>query len=169
MKDSIKTVNYYSPLKIKMEPDDYESSFNDYEELDNRNAAQYFDNIRDTVDLYNYRTMNQRGLMEYFDDNQSISDKIISAFPSVEMVNGEMYGIMITKQNAPLTPEEQKQFIEYVRGQYNWGGDFEQREIETACGNLYVSFWQSGNDFFIKTEDEFEDYSQSYNMQIGGL
>lgn len=50
-----------------------------------------------------------------------------------------------------------------------WGEGFEQREIKTEEGELCVSFWNSDNDFFIKTEQELKQgQTQDFGMQMGG-
>lgn len=39
----------------------------------------------------------------------------------------------------------------------------------TEEGDLYVSFWHSGNDYFLHTQDEMEAYlSQDNGMKFGG-
>ena len=47
-----------------------------------------------------------------------------------------------------------------------WGEGFEQRPIRTEDGELYVSFWNSGRDFSIQTEQELKD-SQSQGFRLG--
>lgn len=37
-----------------------------------------------------------------------------------------------------------------------WGEGLEQRKIKVNDGELYVSFWDSSDRFFIKTEDELK-------------
>ena len=50
-----------------------------------------------------------------------------------------------------------------------FGEGFEQREIPVDEGDLYVSYWHSGDDYFLHTEDEFEEYlSQLPGMRFGG-
>ena len=60
---------------------------------------------------------------------------------------------------------------EYWRGQESdgWGEGFEQRPIQTLEGELYVSFWNSGNDFFIATEEQLKGLEQESDMQMGGM
>ena len=53
---------------------------------------------------------------------------------------------------------------------FGWGEGFEQREIKTEEGELCVSFWHSGDDFFIKTEQELKQWqTQDQGMQMGGI
>lgn len=162
------TVKYFSPLEIKIDARDGNE---EYEVLDNQYALKYFEKISDAVDLYNYHTMGATGLMEYFDESPTAAEKVVSAFPATEMIDGKMYGVMITKQKEPLTAEEEKIFLEAMTGQYSdgWGEGFEQKEIKTSDGDLYVSFWQSGNDFFMYNEEDFETKVLDNNLKIGGM
>ena len=36
-------------------------------------------------------------------------------------------------------------------------------------GELFVSFWNSGDDYAMMTEDEFEDHLQNTEMTMGGM
>ena len=48
-----------------------------------------------------------------------------------------------------------------------WLGEgLEQRPIETEDGDLYVSMWNSGDDYFMYDEDEMNDYLA---QQQGGV
>lgn len=47
-----------------------------------------------------------------------------------------------------------------------WGEGFEQREISTDIGDIYVSFWNSSNSWFIKTADEM---GINQNQIMGGM
>lgn len=56
-----------------------------------------------------------------------------------------------------LTPEQTEKLKDYFSGQYSdgCGERFEQRPpIEVADGEVYVSFWHSGNDFKLQSEQE---------------
>ena len=164
----IKIVKYFSSLEIKMDTQD---GSEEYEVLDNQYALQYFDKIKDAVDLYNYRTIGATGLMEYFDESSSVAEKVVSAFPAIEIIDGKVYGVMITKQKEALTTEEEKIFLDAMIGQYSdgWGEGFEQREIDTRDGDIFVCFWQCGNDFFIYNQEDFEANILNNDMQMGGL
>lgn len=41
--------------------------------------------------------------------------------------------------------------------------------IDTEDGSLYVSFWNSSDDYAVMTKDEFEDYLQNTEMMMGGM
>jgi hypothetical protein len=51
-----------------------------------------------------------------------------------------------------------------------WGEGAEQRPIRTSKGELYVSFWSSNSDFFIKTEEELKSApEQRWGLRMGGM
>ena len=47
------------------------------------------------------------------------------------------------------------------------GEHFEQQPIDTEDGDLYVSFWNSGDDYAIMTQDELDAYIESQGMKMG--
>ena len=51
-----------------------------------------------------------------------------------------------------------------------WGEGLEQREIKVEDGELYLSFWDSSDRFFIKPEDELKgSQSFGFGMTMGGM
>lgn len=99
----------------------------------------------------------ERGLMAYFDGSVTVDEKVLSFFPSVEEVDGRLYGVAVCQLKSRLTPDELAELKEYCIGQYadGWGEGYEQRPRKTSYGDLYVSFWQD-KDFFILTKEEME-------------
>ncbi len=89
--------------------------------------------------------------------------------PTVEMWNGELWGVLEVKSHGPLSPQELSGLMDAWQGQESdgWGEGFEQREIKTEEGDLCVSFWHSGDGFFIKTEQELKQ-TQGFGMKMGG-
>ena len=99
----------------------------------------------------------ERGLMAYFDGSDAVNEKVVSFFPSVEEVDGRLYGVAVCQVKGRLAPEELAELKEYCTSQYadGWGEGYEQRPRRTSYGELYVSFWQA-KDFFILTKEEME-------------
>ncbi len=99
----------------------------------------------------------ERGLMTYFDGSDAVNEKVVSFFPSVEEVDGRLYGVAVCQVKGELAPEELAELKEYCTSQYadGWGEGYEQRPRRTSYGELYVSFWQA-KDFFILTKEEME-------------
>lgn len=62
-----------------------------------------------------------------------------------------------------LLTAEEAEWIDELTGQAADGFEegLEQREIPTEDGDLYVSFWYSGNDYFMENETDFHARMQS--------
>lgn len=84
-------------------------------------------------------------LMPYFSGqrNPGVKAKVLSAIPSVELRDGELMGCTTVRLKEPLDKAEMSALQEYLRGQFSdgWGEGFEQWEIYTDDGTLYVHFW----------------------------
>ncbi len=50
-----------------------------------------------------------------------------------------------------------------------YGEHFEQQPIDTEDGDLYVSFWNSGDNYSIMTRDELDEYIDNQGMTMGGM
>ncbi|GHU80726.1 hypothetical protein FACS1894191_6620 [Clostridia bacterium] len=109
----------------------------------------------------------ERGLAGYIHDD-ALKDKIRFMWPSVEVYEDKLWGVMNVKLNADLTPDEYTNLIDYAIGQNadGWGESQEQHPVRTDDGDLYVSFWHSGEDYFLTPEQEFK---QEYPEQEQGM
>ncbi len=56
-----------------------------------------------------------------------------------------------------------------VRTRTATGEHFEQQPIDTEDGDLYVSFWNSGDNYSIMTRDELDEYIDNQGMTMGGM
>ena len=56
-----------------------------------------------------------------------------------------------------LTPDDIVELKDYISGQNSdgYGEGLEQHEIRVSGGELYVSFWNTGKDYAIYTQEEF--------------
>ena len=98
--------------------------------------------------------------------------KIRSVRFDVEDVRGTLYGCIRVGLTAPLTASEEKEFKGWLEGQCSdgFGEGFEQRELDVDDGTGYLSFWNSGNGWFMKNESEFRQYlNQNNTMKMGGM
>lgn len=151
----------YCPLVVCADPNSelgYEYGANGEDEpheISNK-AARYFEAyVSEAID----RSMSEetpRGLMDYFDGSEEANEKVYSMRPAVEVKNGELMGVCILQIREPLNPTELNEMREEATGQFadGWGEGFEQHAIHTPLGDLYVSFWHSGEDYSLRTEQE---------------
>ena len=114
--------------------------------------AYYEESIREAVEQ---RDDDDGGnLMPYFDEdrNPSVKKKVLSAVPTVEIRDGELMGCTTVKLKKPLTEAEMQDLQDYLKGQFSdgWGEGFEQQEIQTGDGVLYVHFAEEPFDFIVE-------------------
>lgn len=97
----------------------------------------------------------QRGLMADFDGSDAVNEKVVSVFPSVEEVDGELYGAAVCRVTSTLSADELAELKEYCQCQYNdaWGEEFAQRPCRTRLGDLCVSFYVDSSDSILTKEE----------------
>jgi hypothetical protein len=108
------------------------------------------------------------GLVEYM-DRGNLKNKFITAIPTVEEIDGTIYGVAECYLKSDLNDIEIKEFKEYWNGQMSvgWGEGFEQQPIIVNDNEYYISFWNSSSDYYISTSDEFElMLNQEQNIQM---
>ena len=120
--------------------------------------AYYEESIREAVEQ---RDNDDGGnLMPYFDEgrNPGVRKKVLSAVPTVEIRDGELMGCTTVKLKEPLTEAEMQDLQDYLKGQFSdgWGEDFEQQEIQTGDGVLYVHFAEEPFDFTVEQVQDTE-------------
>ena len=152
------TLKLYSPLTgdfYKNDVDEYgwNNGVADYPALfSGVDMACYVDSIQEAV---KQRSSDDGGnLMLYFDEERSpgVKEKVLSAIPSVEIRGDELMGCTTVKLREPLTEPEMQDLQDYLKGQFSdgWGESFEQQEIQTSDGVLYVHFAEERFDFEVE-------------------
>ena len=109
-------------------------------------------------------------MAQYLGDDPSVADKLMSAVWTVEDMDGRLLGRIDCHLKEPLTAEEMADLREEILGQCSdgLGEGFEQRPIETDEGDLYVSCWNSNDDYFLCTEDELDEHLEPH-QGMGGI
>lgn len=148
----------FFPLKIVTYPEYGSDDF--AEEITPAEAVAHEDAILAAIARENRHFENDRGLAEYIHD-EALKQKVHSLYPSVEVHDGELWGVMTAGLTEPLSGEETAELMEYVVSQNSdgYGEGFEQRPIKTPDGEIYVSFWDSGKNYSVKPEQEFKNSS----------
>mgnify|MGYP000232217450 CR=1 FL=1 len=91
---------------------------------------------------------------------------------AVEIWQGELWGVLEVKSHGSLSEKELEAVKDYWSGQESdgWGEGFEQRPIQIEDGELYVSFWNSSDSFFITTEEQLKGTQMpELSMKMGGM
>ena len=83
---------------------------------------------------------------------------------------GGFYGVITVKSYGELDKTERIDLTNELTGQLadGWGEGFEQREIRLDGDELYISFWKSGDGYFLKPESEVFP-EQDINLNMGGI
>ncbi len=158
----------YCPLTFTMDSDDG----SEYpEEVCSENYAGYDDEINDFIrdDLNRDENAVERGLAAYLHD-ENLDEKIHSIMPMVETRNGNLYGMAIVKSYGGLDRAETHELTQYLIGQYadGYGESLEQRPITLGDDEVYISFWNSDDTYFLKPESEVFP-EQKFDQTMGGI
>ncbi len=166
MKESAaQRITFYCPLAGNIhfaEDGDYGDAYND-------TLLENYDAIEEKLANEQAPEMN---MAEYVGDHAELKDKLLLAQWGIEEISGILYGTIDCYLSEPISPEETERLRKAIGGQNSdgFGESFEQKEIPIDEGNLYVSFWHSGDDYFLHTDAEMNDYlSQLSGMRFGGM
>ena len=159
-------MKFYSPLTADFFPNepDYEDEFYDEYEgypQDGHELLEYETAIRDAVEN---DTRDFGGdLMQYYREDDSVRNKVVTAVPSVEVHGNKFCGCLTVELKEPLLDDEQTVLCNYISGQYSdgWGEGFEQRDIRVEEGTLAVHFWQEDG---FKMTPTFEKTQEQVQM-----
>jgi hypothetical protein len=178
-------IRLFCPLKIQTDPDcelaeEYSEHVNEfgYATISNKIAARFEDEILAALEKEHMPEEGEKGLAHYLHDDESYASKVSYIWPTVETWKGKLWGVMEIKVTADLTEQEMSDLHDWCLGQLSdgVGEGFEQRPVRTSQGNLYVSFWHSGGDYFLKPEQDLKGLQQTMaepeieqGLQFGGM
>ena len=149
------SLKFYMPLTADFYPrDEWGDMSEEGEPWDGQTLLHYEDRILALVK--NRREGEQeRGLMHWYGEQNSLDAKVRSAVFTVEARDGRLWGVAECRVAGELTPSELEELKDYISGQASdgWGEGFEQQEIPLDGGELYVHLWNS-EDWSIRTEQE---------------
>ena len=156
---------FYCPLSGQLNDGEYD----DMTEVDGRFLSDYISEIEEKLESEQNPDFE---LGDYITDHPTANAKLKMARWSVEEIGGVLYGRIDCRSVEAFTPEEIEALKDGISGQNSdgFGEGFEQRKIHTDEGDLYVSFWQSENDYFVHTQSEMDEYiNQSNGLKMGGM
>ncbi len=159
----IPQIELLTPLTAEFRPDyrEWEDDEPDEELLDGSDLVQYAGEIQEMVEKENDmgEGRNPCNLMDYYDRNPAIKEKVVSAVISVKEADGVLYGCTTLELKEYLDSAELEELCDYITGQYSdgWGEGFEQRDIEVDGGTLNVHFWQWDGFCFKEQESTLQD------------
>ena len=163
----------YMPLRAVTYQDenDYGDLYQvDYEiDVYSEELSSYEDEIRTAI--INHRLDDEkRGMMDYYDEPDTVNAKVQKYLFDVEVIDGELMGVAVLTLNAPLNQGELIKIKEAIEGQCSdgFGEGLEQREIKCNGKEVYVSLWNS-HDWSLKTAEEMGITEQKYEMKFGGM
>ena len=158
-------MKFYSPLTAEFfpdEPDWEDESYNEYEgyPMDGHDLLQYADAVDEAVkkDIADFNG----DLMQYYHEDDSVRQKVVSAVPSVEIHGNKLCGCLNVELKEALLDDEQTVLCNYISGQYSdgWGEGFEERDIRVEDGTLAVHFWQEDGFKMTPSFEKIQDHMQ---------
>lgn len=147
------TETFYFPLTGELQDDE---SF--YSKTDNRYLRHFKYEIRELLERE--QDMDGESMKDFFYDDDNVQKKMTSCKWDITERDGTLYGKVELRLKEQLTTEEKETVRKWIIGQNadGLGEGFEQRPIRTEDGDLYVSLWNSSDNYFVYDENEMDDY-----------
>lgn len=157
-------ISFYCPLTANIHQWD-----SDVESIENAFMLQHQDKIESLLEAE--QQPEDGDMAEYLTgDDTPMFRKLLFAEWNVEEIRGELYGRIDCCFTERPTEAEIEELREEIIGQAadGFGEHFEQQPIRTDEGDLYVSFWNSDDDYFMYTDDEMDSHLTG-GMKMGGM
>ena len=162
------TEHFYCPLVASVYFRDEYGNCDDFpNEYEGDFLSPYEDRIRELIQRED--GLDSENLAAYFYGSNGAVGKLKEIHFGTQNVDGVLYGSIRVELTEPLTPEETEEIREYLISQAadGYGEGIEQREIRIPDGEMYVSFWNSNEDYFMYNESEFDNYL--HDLEMGGI
>ena len=146
----------YLPLTADFYPrDEWGDTSEEGEEWDGRTLLDYEDQIQGALVRNRMPEEKERGVMRWYDKQDSLNIKVRSAEFTAEERSGQLWGVAECRVVGELSPEELSTLKEYLTGQASdgWGEGMDLEQIRVDGGELYIHLWNSEN-WSIQTEQE---------------
>lgn len=163
MQDTI--AKYYCPLMATVYAYDQYGNLEDYpDEYDGGFLTAHEEKIRNLI--HRYDSCGKENLAEYFFGSNSAVAKLKKVHFGTQNVSGILYGCIRAELTEPFTEEEEAEFLDWLEGQCSdgYGEGLEQRPISIDEGDLYVSFWNASDDYFLLNSDDFDAHLSGQKM-----
>ena len=158
---SIAHETYYFPLTGRQWDEEYGSEI----EISAWSLYASEDKIRERFEEY----LDGDNMAAYY--TEAGAEKLLLTDWGFAEFDDELYGSVSVYLTEPMTEEEEASLKKWIRGQNSdgLGEGFEQQPIELDEGELYVSFWHDGDDYYIKSKNEMDEYLGMASPQMGGM
>lgn len=154
---------FYIPIAVKFNKGG--EAFNFIDELEDIDGTYYASKINDSIKK-SLENSSGRGLADNLFANAG--RKTCSLYPSVEVHNHELVGVITFETQLKYTERDNVVFlfwIEHKMGE-EWAEDFEKIPIQAEDGEIYISFFPSDREITIQTEEQFFGKMQHEGMQM---
>ncbi len=151
----LETMKLYMPLSAEWADGGDTYDVEEAAPLSDRQILEYQDAIESAMLRYRKPEETERGIMHWYGKDDSVDVKVKSVVFTTKARDGKLWGVAECRVAGKLTADELTTLKDYISGQASdgWGEGFEQREIETGDGDIYVHLWDWEN-WDIQTEEE---------------
>lgn len=153
----VQMLKLYMPMTVtSYERDDWGTVMDEEVQLSQKEAVACAGVIMEALQNDRLPKEATRGLMTYYNRNDSVDQKVLSYMFSAEVRDGKLWGVAECLVQGELTPEELSLLKEDITGQASdgFGEGFEQRELHWNDREIYAHLWSSEEDWLLQTERE---------------
>ena len=159
----LQTLKLYAPIAARIDKlDGYGDTEKQPPFMNGYELAGWENAIRSVMISRRAPEEGERGLMYWYNKEDAVNNKVRSALLTVEVRDGQLWGVAECQVMETLTPIELDSLTDYMIYQmtYGWGGDLKQDPIGVNGCDLYV-YLRRGEDWSLMTErDRFDPFFQ---------